>query len=167
MAGDIQFDFVINSSATEQLTQRLRALDPANFVDIMLDVAALLGVKIEELVGDYPPQPPPRKPAARYSKKTGKKLKNRKAKRYKRTGRLGSSLTSEAQEIGSNIFRALIGSNVEYSPYVWALPSDNPGQAWFHKGVWTPLEEQINQVMPELRLFVFNELRRRVDAYLV
>jgi hypothetical protein len=103
-------------------------LDESRFQVLMYGLLGRLGAMMEEDSNGYPPQPKPRNP---------------RRKAYRRTGRLGASLTTEVV-IEPEIYAVRLGSNVVYSPLVWALPDDEPiGQAWMHQGVWTPLATSV------------------------
>lgn len=163
---DIRPEFYFNTPQVNDLLARLRSLDESEFANAMLDVTRLVGVKLEELVVDYPPQPEPRTTPGGVDPETGEIKKPRKRKRYKRTGRLGASITSEPRQYSNDTWVAAVGSNVVYSPYVIGEPSDNPGQAWFHQGVWTPLRQDILNNLPAIRKLIVEELTRRINAYI-
>jgi hypothetical protein len=58
---------------------------------------------------------------------------------YRRTGTLGKSITSQTLPdfVGGVI--VLVGTNVQYAPYVIGKTE----QADYHKGNWTPLEDDV------------------------
>lgn len=141
---DFQFNIVSNN-ISRRINQLRRVTTPEALNRIMLRITAKVGVKAEQLVGGYPPSRPPVQPKPRYSKRTGRRLKDRVNKEYVRTGTLGASLTSRAKEVSLTAWMAVIGSSISYSPYVWGMPDEEPGQAWFHQGVWTPIEEAITR----------------------
>src|SRR5687768_3472025 len=125
--GDIKFNAKIKPTGLKELRAKY---DDQRFQVLMFGMLGRVGAMMEEDANGYPPQ---RKP------------KNPKRKAYRRTGRLGASLTSEVH-IEHEIYAVRIGSNVVYSPRVWALPEEDPiGQAWMHQGVWTPLATNVNK----------------------
>lgn len=104
--------------------------DPLRFDAVLLHTVNVIGVMMEEDSNGYPPQPAPRNP---------------RRKPYRRTGRAGSSMTSEGRKEGS-AYVASVGSNLNYSPRIWALPDDEPiGQAWMHQGIWTPVATSVTK----------------------
>lgn len=156
------FTVYVNTPQIDTLITQLRALGDDDLDAMLGDIARLVGVKLEEISGVYPPQPEPRPPKKRYSKRTGRELKVKPRKRYKRTGVLGGSLTSEPRKIGALAWLAVLGTNIDYAPYVWGLPDDEPGQAWFHQGIWTPLAVDVRNNIELIRQFIISELKRRI-----
>jgi hypothetical protein len=57
---------------------------------------------------------------------------------YRRTGRLGQSITSEVVEASPNDVTVSIGTNAEYAPLVIGDPTTQ--QIPYHRGNWTPLQ---------------------------
>lgn len=155
----------VDDSGIQNSIAILRGFGDDQLNDILQYTTDLMGTAAEQYAIIYPPQQPPRPPKPRFSKKTGKELKPRKVKAYVRTGRLGSSLThSEPEMLEMLSWFTKIGTDVEYSPYVVGMPDDDPGQAWMHKGVWTPMETQIKVNLPAIRRVVEDELNRRIAA---
>ncbi len=125
----------------------------------------LMGTSAELYAIVYPPQREPRPSKPRYSKKTGKELKPRKRKQYRRTGRLGANLTHSKPEMVEFLeWFTKVGTDVEYSPYVVGEPDDDPGQAWMHVGVWTPMITNIRANLPAIKRVVFEEIQRRLNS---
>jgi hypothetical protein len=68
--------------------------------------------------------------------------------RYIRTNKLLQTLTAKDKKISRNEYAGVIGSSIEYAPYVI---SDTKGlnqkgpQAWFHKGVWKVIQDVIRE----------------------
>lgn len=143
----------------------LRSFGDDQLNDALKYCTDLMGTAAETYAVNYPPQREPRPPAPRYSKKTGKELKPRKRVQYKRTGRLGANLTHSTPEMGEFLeWFTKVGTDVEYSPYVLQEPDDDPGQAWMHQGVWTPMIQNIRANIPAIRRVVFEEIQRRLNA---
>lgn len=141
----------VDSSQIQSEIAALRGMvDDELFNTIIGELTKLAGVSAEQYEIFYPPQREPLPEKPRYSKKTGKQLKPRKRKRYKRTGVLGGSLTSDAEQEALGAWIAFVGTNVEYAPYVVGMPTDDPGQAWFHQNYWNPLETQLTQHLPDI-----------------
>lgn len=138
---------------------------PDAFIDETLQaLAEYAGVIAEQNQIIYPPQREPLPEKPRFSKKTGKQLKPRKRKRYKRTGVLGGSLTSDARRESALAWVAYVGTNVSYAPYVVGMPDDDPGQAWFHQNYWSPLELQLKDELPVIIYGVNLRLYQIVQA---
>lgn len=121
----------LNTREVEQRLAALRAKLEARKLRLLIEYTARrIAVRGEERIGPYPPQREPLNP---------------KRKKYRRTGTLGKSLNSAVYWTGDTLVVSW-GSNVRYS--VWVKGSANPpegekGQAWMHKGHWTPLEDEV------------------------
>lgn len=164
-----RFRYTINDADANSKLARLRRLATPDQLDRILErITRKVGVLAEQEVGEYPPARPPVVPKPRFSKRTGRRLKDRVNEEYIRTGVLGASLTSRAIEQGiGNAWLAVIGSKIEYAPYVWGLPSDDPGQAWFHRGVWVPLEIAVQQNPQVYVDLVRDELMAEINAFFI
>lgn len=164
-----KFRYSVNDADINNKLARLSLLaKPDQFARILERITRKVGVRAEQEVGEYPPARPPVQPKPRFSKRTGRRLKDRVNEQYIRTGVLGASLTSQAVEQGTgNSWLALVGTTIEYAPYVWALPSDDPGQAWFHQGVWTPLEIAVQQNPQVYTDLVRTELMAEINAFFI
>lgn len=166
MPTDEMFSMKVNTPAIEYAIQQLRALGDDKVNQMIGELTALAGVTAEQYLVIYPPLRPPRPPKPRYSKKTGKELKPRKRKPYKRTGNLGASITSTAAQLAPLHWIATVGTNIEYAPYVVGMPDDDPGQAWFHQGYWEPIEISLTAHINDIITVLQNELGRRlVEAF--
>jgi hypothetical protein len=157
------FQISANTIAIDFAVNKLRALTNIDIEGLLKELASLAGVAAEEYVVHYPPQRPPRPPKPRYSKKTGKKLKPQKRKRYKRTGVLGGSITSVAAQLAPLSWIAKVGTNIKYAPYVVGMPTDDPGQAWFHQGNWEPIQTSITNHIGDIIKVLEAELTRRMQ----
>lgn len=82
---------------------------------------------------------------------------------YVRTGTLGKSVTWEVQQTGREGWALVIGSNVDYAPFVIG---GEDLQAWMHIGWWTPLEGMIVEGLDEILTVVTDEYGEALDAYL-
>lgn len=137
--GDVQFRMGIKVKGLKELRAKL---EPSRFDFVIFVTLGRVGAMMEEDSNGYPPQPQPANPK----------------RRYRRTGRLGSSLTTEVV-MNSEVYAVKLGSNVTYSPRVWAMPGDLPiGQAWMHKGVWTPLEESVRGNLDRYTTYIQEEI---------
>ncbi len=146
------FRYDFNTGAVNASLARLMKLSGKQFDTILRQITARVGVLAEQLTGGYPPQPSPKNPK----------------KPYRRTGRLGASLTSAVEaDAEAQAYIAVLGSNVTYAEKVWGERNDTPGkgQAWMHEGVWTPLEEGILQNTSVIERFVVSELAKAIDAF--
>ncbi len=120
-------------------------------------------VKMEEVAGEYPE--PAHKPLATYydrvmpeGKAYKSKFKSMKQQRkvfalikagkvpYRRTGRLGASLTSDAQLTGTGV-RLTAGTNAPGAKY----PLGKPGErSHYFEGVWEPLQAKVDANAAEI-----------------
>lgn len=159
---DEMFKINVNNIAIDYAIAKLRSLGDDYINELLGFLAKSAGVTAEQYLVIYPPQrePTPEKP--RFSKKTGKQLKPRKRRRYKRTGVLGGSITSVAAQIAPLSWIATIGTNIEYAPYVVGLPTDDPGQAWFHQGYWEPMATSLSNHINDIIKVLEAELARRL-----
>lgn len=126
---------------------------------IMLKSGQVAGVAAESYVSPYPQASG--KPLALFYTRTRKdgstyksKFKSMKQQRfvmglakqgkipYKRTGTLGRSITSEAQNASANGVDIVIGTNRKYAKYVIGAP---PIQSHYHMGTWTPLADDVQR----------------------
>lgn len=171
--GDITFSvYLTEPGAPGELPYILSRLYDAFGQDVtkmdafLKEATEYLGVTAEEFGIVYPVQPEPRTPKPRYSERTGKQLKPRKPKRYVRTGRLGASQTSRSEPAGAGVWFAIVGTDVKYAPRVVGRPApvDNPGQAWFHQGVWTPLADNITAHIADLRAVLVRLVKDKLKS---
>ena len=66
--------------------------------------------------------------------------------RYRRTGTLGRSIKANARRRGMNSYEGVIGTKVEYAPWVISETKGNNQagpQAWFHKDRWWTLQKVV------------------------
>lgn len=162
MAESELFQINANSLAIDFAIAKLRSLTNIDIEGLLKELASLAAVTAEQYLIIYPPQRPPRPPKPKYSKKTGKLLKPRKVKRYKRTGVLGGSLTSVAAQLAPLSWIGKVGTKIKYAPYVVGLPTDDPGQAWFHQGNWTPMATSLTNHINDIIRVLEDELGRRM-----
>lgn len=156
----------VDNSQIQGLYARLLRLGDEKFDAVIELLAQTAGAAAEQYEIIYPPQREPMPEKPRFSKKTGKQLKPRKRTRYKRTGVLGGSLTSNAEREALGVWIAKVGTNVTYAPYVVGMPDDDPGQAWFHQNYWTPLLTELTAHLPEITEVVRERLETLVKALL-
>lgn len=147
---------------------------------IMLKAGRAAGVAAESAVSPYPAQahkPLPlyytrqRKDGTTYKskfktmKQQGKVMSLAKsgAIPYKRTGTLGRSITSEAQNATANGVDVVIGTNRKYAPFVIGAP---PVQNFLHQGVWTPLETDIARNVNTIADAFGRAALKEITAYL-
>jgi hypothetical protein len=163
----------IQSSKVDALLDNLRQRAPdRKLVLIVLErVARKIGAAAEASVSAYPPPSGKPMPAV-YDRidAQGNPYKS-KFKRgeiripYRRTGRLGASITSDIEVKSADASAStFVGTNVAYAPYVIGTPGAMPGQAPYHTGTWTPLEDDLLRGQAKITSAAEQELDRAVNA---
>jgi len=145
---DFDILFQVRSEKIDGLIERLSKLKPAVFKAIVDNTAEHVAVAMEQHAVIYPEARP--------------------ESDYRRTGRLGASVTSEVRREGEYTY-AVAGTNVLYA--IWVVGPANPpegekGQAWMHKGVWVPLDESVNAHLAEYEDIIISDLEAAVKAFL-
>jgi hypothetical protein len=158
------YSISISGNADAVLQKQINALSPANLQSALAAAGRAVGVAAEGSISPYPP--PSGKPLPKYytrvSKVTGQtylsKFKSLKQQRfvlslaarglipYRRTGLLGRSITSDIRDLSATGVSAVIGTNTTYAPYV----IDRVKQSHYHKGNWTPLQDDIERNLPAI-----------------
>lgn len=152
-------DLQIDDQVSKALIKVGQLFGGAVLTPIMLKSGQVAGVAAESFVSPYPQASG--KPLAKFYTRTRRdgstyksKFKSMKQQRfvmglaaqgkipYKRTGTLGRSITSEAQNATANSVDVVIGSNRKHAPFVIGQP---PIQSHYHMGTWTPLETDITR----------------------
>lgn len=177
-------DFVIldlNISSINAFIDKLRVLDQTTFNAIIQRIAERTGLKAEEIASVYPPAKKRKKPklymrfrpngAVYYSAfKNAKQayfvmrlIKEGKVP-YRRTGRLGASVTSKVEQRG-NVWIITVGTNVSYAPYVLDVPFPRGKQAAIHAYYWTPLAESIQKRQRTILDQTAKDFENAISAY--
>lgn len=83
---------------------------------------------------------------------------------YKRTGTLGKSITYDVRALGrAKLVIVRIGSNVAYAKYVIGKETQAP----YHRGVWTPLQDDIARARAAIGKAGVDALRRAIADVIV
>lgn len=174
------FDFSI-PDLDRQLDQLANVTNALEQAAILTAIGRRIGVAAESVVSEYPPQR--REPLPRiYQRKRPdgstymSKFKSRKQQGYvfgvlirerripyKRTGKLGQSITSAVQSVARDGVTVAIGTNLNYAPYVIGIP---PTQSHYHQGNWTPLQEDIAEGFQRIKTEGAAEAARQISIYL-
>ncbi len=172
------FDLILDEAAP--LFARVRdVFSPAAANDILLAAGRRVGVAAEGLVSAYPAASG--KPLARYYTRTRKdgttfrsKFKTLAQQKkvfaliqkgkvpYPRSGQLGRSIVSRAEAAGAGLIIVHVGTNLTYAPYVIGKLM----QSHYHRGNWTPLEDDIRRGLSELQRVGVRAVQKEIDKRL-
>lgn len=173
--------FDLDLSEVQPLFATLSSVFSPGTSDQILLVAGLrVGAKAEELISPYPNASGKalplyytreRKDGTEYRSKFKSMAQQRKVMALakqgkipgKRTGDLGKSiLAGDPTLLSPGLVVVPIGSKLAYAPYV----IDRLMQSHYHLGTWTPIQDDIERGMPELRQVavksVLKEINRRI-----
>lgn len=163
------------SQFDKRIGEILRSLDDSQRLQIVRAVALKMGVAAESVVSPYPPQS--RKPLPDFYTRQRKdgttylsKFKSIKQQAkvillgrdgripYRRTGTLGRSITSDAENVTPDGADVVIGMALQYARFVIGRP---PEQSHYHQGNWTPLADDIEKHLGEIEQAGVNEFLRQ------
>ena len=176
----------IDTKALDNVLQTIAKKLGKDYPAFTLRVARRAGLRLEERVSEYPPKQTGVPLPATYTrtsmaKKAYKrpdghvvrpgdqfqsKFKSQKAQGgffvrvyrgdisipYKRTGTLGKSITSTVERRGDDVI-IRIGSNLDYAQPVIGSP-----QAPYFKDYWTPLQDNVENAIDDVREGIFNDV---------
>lgn len=161
----------------QAIERTMKALSPATMRGILEQTGRVIGVTAESVVSDYPPQSG--KPLERVYTRTAAdgstyKSKFKSARQqgyvmalvkagkvpYKRTGQLGRSIVSAVKSATDKDVTVSIGTNLRYAPYVIGKGE----QSNYHRGNWTPLQDDITKGLPKIRQAGLNTFVSGVNA---
>ena len=84
--------------------------------------------------------------------------------KYRRTGTLGRSITTEVKSLTGNRAAGTIGTKTVYAP--WVISSEKVGnrgpQARWNKGRWWTLQGVVEKAMPKVREIFSTEIKRLI-----
>lgn len=170
----------IDDNVSKALTRFGQLFGGAALTPIMFKAGTVAGVAAESVVSPYP-QASGKPLALFYTRRRAdgstylSKFKTMKqqakvmslAKQgkipYKRTGTLGRSITSEAQNATANGVDVVIGTNRKYAPYVIGSP---PMQSHYHMGTWTPLADDMQRNVNTIADAFGRAALKEINAYL-
>lgn len=174
--------FDLDTAAVEPLFARTRALfSPAGGDDVLAYAGQGVAVALEGVVQDslYPPASGHalplyyerrRKDGTTYRSKFKSLRQQRlvmalvKAGKvpYKRTGQLGRSIIARVDVAEAGLVVIAIGTPLRYAPYV----IDRLMQSHYHAGTWTPLQNTVDNAMPDMRRVARNAAVKRANEVL-
>lgn len=148
----------------QAIQRTIKALSPTTMRGILEQTGRVIGVTAESVVSDYPPQSG--KPLERVYTRTAAdgstyKSKFKSARQqgyvmalvksgrvpYKRTGQLGRSIVSEVKSVTDKDVTVSIGTNDPKAKYVIGKAE----QSNYHRGSWTPLQDDVTKGLPRIR----------------
>lgn len=158
------FDIELSGNWNATLQRQIDALSPNSLQTAMEAAGRAAGVAAESVVSPYPTQSG--KPLEVFYTRTSivdgrsfqSKFKSLKQQRYvlalaarggipsRRTGTLGRSITSDIQNASPIGVTVIVGTNVNYAPYV----IDRYRQSRYHAGNWTPLQDDMERGQPQI-----------------
>lgn len=161
------------------LDRAAATIDGPALRDGLLYAGRAAGVKMEEIAGEYPE--PSGKPLAVFYDRTGvdgrqfkSKFKSLRQQRkvfalikagkvpYRRSGRLGASLTSDAEIVPTGMV-IKVGTNTPYARYVIGSEEE---QSHYHRGTWEPLQRKIDDNAAEVIEVFSRTLMNYLRGYL-
>ena len=158
------YEITLGDALPKAIERTMKALSPTTMRGILEQTGRVIGVTAESVVSDYPL--PSGKPLEKFYTRTradgstykskfktarqqGKVMALAKAGKipYRRTGQLGRSITSGIQSVSERDVTVSIGTNLSYAPYV----IDRVRQSHYHRGNWTPLQDDMEKGFPKIR----------------
>ena len=172
--------FTLDISQADTLLKNVASLFTPQVADeLFLNAGKATGVAAEGLVSPYPPasgNPLPlwytrtRPDGTSYQSKFKSLKQQRYVMRlvamgkvpYRRSGKLGRSILSNARLQGQGLVIIAVGSNLAYAPYV----IDKIMQSHYHMGTWTPIQDDIEKGLPTLTTTALNSIVKQVKERL-